>query len=64
MSLYFYRWTKLAIVSGLVGILMGYANDPGKVLATGAVNYGCAGLSVNDCMAFHTQVSAAKTSKP
>lgn len=25
MSLYFYRWTKLAIVSGLVGILMGCA---------------------------------------
>lgn len=64
MSLYFYRWTKLAIVSGLVGILMGCANDPGKVLATGAVNYGCTGLSVNDCMAFHTPVSAAKSSKP
>ena len=64
MSLYFYRWTKLAVVSGLGGILMGYANDPGKVLATGAVNYGCTGLSVNDCMAFHTPVSAAKSSKP
>ena len=47
---------RIGVAIVLASLLSACANDPIKETTTDAqaINYGCSGTSINDCMKFHT----------